>query len=428
MRSIAVVFCLIIFSCFAQLPAELKIDSSFAYIQGYSSATLSRLKRQFDAVDSNKLVILHYGGSHIQAENPTTIARNQFHEHFGSGGRGLLFNYGAANTYSSINYSSTYTGKWTYNKSYQGKKAELPLGVCGMVVETRDSASSLVFSMKAPIEKANNQVQILFENDSLSFDVAIYINNKLITQGIEYVPQGLKFSWADSIKTITLIPIKNPKGIRFRFYGMNIEHEENHGIVYHSTGVGAAAFRSILILEKLPEQLPLIKPDIVILDFGTNDILYENRIEPTLSKEVEKAITWWKSMVPEVLIVLTSTQDLYYKKHIDIISRKYDEVPEWLWLIADQGLLGYSARKLNSKVETIENRIYLSYPELPLDNQLVGKGLFWVKDPNRIDHEENLDYEHIWFTKHALKTYEKYRISKMCELQEELDKLTPKII
>ena len=122
MRSIAVVFCLIIFSCFAQLPAELKIDSSFAYIQGYSSATLSRLKRQFDAVDSNKLVILHYGGSHIQAENPTTIARNRFHERFGSGGRGLLFNYGAANTYSSINYSSTYTGKWSYNKSYQGKK------------------------------------------------------------------------------------------------------------------------------------------------------------------------------------------------------------------------------------------------------------------------------------------------------------------
>lgn len=301
--------------CYAQVPSELNIDSSYAFIQGYSEASLQKLQAHFTGVDSNKVVILHYGGSHIQAENPTTIARAKFQDMFGNGGRGLLFNYGAANTYSSINYSSTYSGKWTYNKSYQGKKEGLPLGVCGMVVETSDSASSLVFSMKAPIEKANNQVQILFENDSLSFDVAIYINNKLITQGIEYVTQGLKFSWADSIKSITLIPIKNPKGIRFRFYGINIEHEENRGIVYHSTGVGAAAFRSILILEKLPEQLPLIKPDIVILDFGTNDILYENRIEPTLSKEVEKAIRWWKSMVPEVLIVLTSTQDLYYKKH-----------------------------------------------------------------------------------------------------------------
>ncbi len=348
MRSIAVVFSFVVVSCFAQLPAELKIDSSFAFIQGYSSNTLSRLKQQFDAVDSNKLVILHYGGSHIQAENPTTIARNRFHERFGSGGRGLLFNYGAANTYSSINYASTYTGKWSYNKSYQGKKEALPLGVCGMVVETSDSASSLLFSMKTPIEKANNQVQILFENDSLSFGVTVYINNILITQGIEYVPQGLIFSWVDSIKTIALMPTKNSKGTRFRFYGINVEHEENHGIVYHSTGVGAAAFRSILILEKLPDQLPLIQPDLVILDFGTNDILYENRIEPTLSKEVEKAIAWWKSMVPEVLIVLTSTQDLYYKKHpitagvlfrdfMDSLARKNDCL-FWNWYDLSGGL------------------------------------------------------------------------------------------
>jgi LysM repeat protein len=259
-----------------------------------------------------------------------------------------LFNYGAANTYSSINYASTYTGKWSYNKSYQGKKEALPLGVCGMVVETSDSASSLLFSMKTPIEKANNQVQILFENDSISFGVTVYINNILITQGIEYVPQGLIFSWADSIKTIALIPTKNSKGTRFRFYGINVEHEENHGIVYHSTGVGAAAFRSVLILEKLPEQLTLIQPDLVILDFGTNDILYENRIEPTLSKEVEKAIAWWKSMVPEVLIVLTSTQDLYYKKHpitagvlfrdlMDSLARKNDCL-FWNWYDLSGGL------------------------------------------------------------------------------------------
>jgi LysM repeat protein len=217
-----------------------------------------------------------------------------------------------------------------------------------MVVETSDSASSLLFSMKTPIEKANNQVQILFENDSLSFGVTVYINNTLITQGIEYIPQGLMFSWADSIKTIALFPTKNPKGTRFRFYGINVEHEENHGIVYHSTGVGAAAFRSILILEKLPEQLPLIHPDIVILDFGTNDILYENRIEPNLSKEVEKAIAWWKSMVPEVLIVLTSTQDLYYKKHpitagvlfrdlMDSLARKNDCL-FWNWYDLSGGL------------------------------------------------------------------------------------------
>jgi LysM repeat protein len=347
MRSITAIFFLVVFSAFAQLPAELKIDSSFSYIQGYSSNTLSRLKQQFDAVDSNKLVILHYGGSHIQAENPTTVARNLFQESFGSGGRGLLFSYGAANTYSSINYTSTFTGKWTYNKSYQGKKQELPLGVCGMVVETMDTLASLSFGMKKAIAPNLNRVTVMYEQDDKSMKLEVKVNDSIIS-ALRFIPQGVSFSWTDSIRSIQLILKKSTESERFRFYGINVEHEASRGIVYHSTGVGAAAFRSILILEKLPEQIPVINPDIVILDFGTNDILYENKIDTKLSLEVEKAISWWKSMVPEVLIVLTSTQDLYYKKHpitagvlfrdlMDSLAKKNDCL-FWNWYDLSGGL------------------------------------------------------------------------------------------
>lgn len=347
MRSITAIFFLVVFSAFAQLPAELKIDSSFAYIQGYSSETLSRLKLQFDAVDSNKLVILHYGGSHIQAENPTTVARNLFQESFGSGGRGLLFSYGAANTYSSINYTSTFTGKWTYNKSYQGKKQELPLGVCGMVVETTDTLASLSFGMKKAIAPNLNMVTVMYEQDDRSMKLVVKVNDSMIS-ALRFIPQGVSFSWTDSIRSIQLILKKSAESERFRFYGINVEHEASRGIVYHSTGVGAAAFKSILILEKLPEQIPVINPDIVILDFGTNDILYDNKIDYKLPLEVEKAISWWKSMVPEVLIVLTSTQDLYYKKHpitagvlfrdlMDSLAKKNDCL-FWNWYDLSGGL------------------------------------------------------------------------------------------
>jgi len=347
MRSITAIFFLVVFSAFAQLPAELKIDSSFAYIQGYSSETLSRLKLQFDAVGSNKLVILHFGGSHIQAENPTTVARNLFQESFGSGGRGLLFSYGAANTYSSINYTSTFTGKWTYNKSYQGKKQELPLGICGMVVETMDTLASLSFGMKKAITPNLNMVTVMYEQDDRSMKLEVKVNDSMIS-ALSFIPQGVTFPWTDSIRSIQLILKKSAESERFRFYGINVEHEASRGIVYHSTGVGAAAFKSILILEKLPEQIPVINPDIVILDFGTNDILYENKIDHKLPLEVEKAISWWKSMVPEVLIVLTSTQDLYYKKHpitagvlfrdlMDSLAKKNDCL-FWNWYDLSGGL------------------------------------------------------------------------------------------
>ncbi|MFM7596264.1 MAG: LysM peptidoglycan-binding domain-containing protein [Flavobacteriales bacterium] len=333
--------------CYAQIPSELNIDSSYAFIQGYSGTSLQKLKAHFDGVDTNKVVILHYGGSHIQAENPTTIARTKFQDTFGNGGRGLLFSYGAANTYSSINYSSTYTGNWSYNKSYQGKKLELPLGICGMVVETTDTIATLSFGMKKAISATKNKITILYERDDRTMELEVKVNDSTI-RALNFVPQGASFIWMDSIRSIQLIAKKNHHAQRFRFYGINVEDEANQGVIYHSTGVGAAAFRSILILEKLPEQLPLINPDIVILDFGTNDILYENRVEASLANEVEKAISWWKSMVPEVMIVLTSTQDLFYKKHpitagvlfrdlMDSLARKNDCL-FWNWYDLSGGL------------------------------------------------------------------------------------------
>lgn len=298
-----------------KLPIDLKIDSSYALIQGYDSVTLNRLKVHFEQVNKEKLVFVHYGGSHIQAENPTSVARKKFQNRFGNGGYGLMFNYKAANSYSSVNYTTSCTGQWEYNKSYQGRKENLPLGICGMVAETKDTLATLSFVMKHGITANNSKILVLFENDSTSFEVQMIVNGAVLSEPLEVLPQGISYYWNDTIRTVDIQLRAREGGKRFRFYGVCSESMSLGGVIYHSTGVGAAAFRSILILDKLPEQAPLIRPDIVLLDFGTNDILYHNRIEPTLVVEVEKAITLWRKMFPEVLLVLTSTQDLFYQNH-----------------------------------------------------------------------------------------------------------------
>ena len=355
MKNLILVFVLFIQSFFfaqnLDYPSILKVDTSFAYIQFYSNSTIKKLANHFENVNNDKLVFIHYGGSHIQAEYPTTVARKKFHNKFGSGGRGLIFNYGAANTYSSINYASTYTGKWKFNKSFMGRKAELPLGICGMTVETSDTNASLSFKFKDEIAPNNHRIYLFFENDSISNDVAVLFNNQLIDKkknDLNYFPYGMSFVWSEAIQQIEIKLKSNPKGKRFRFYGMSIENEQNTGIVYHSTGVGAAAHRAMLILEKLPEQAAILKPDVVFLDFGTNDILYTNKIESDLQGQIEKAIRKFREINPEILIVLTSTQDLYYKgKYItagvdfrdlmDSIARKNDCL-FWNWYDLAGGL------------------------------------------------------------------------------------------
>lgn len=133
----------------------------------------------------------------------------------------------------------------------------------------------------------------------------------------------------------------------------------------------------------------------------------------------------WMPNTSFVYLSDANLRDEYLKKHLSIIKRKYEYVPEWLWLLADQGIMGYSARKLNSKVETVENRIYLSYPE-QLYPKFVGHGLSWVKDPDRKDHEENLEYEHIWSNKRSFKVDPEYRQKRVAELEEEFRILTQK--
>ena len=295
-------------------PAGLKLDSSYNYIQFYSKEVAQKLISHFDNIPNEKLVFVHYGGSHIQAEIPTTIARKSFQEKYGNGGRGLIFNYGAANTYSSVNYESTFVGTWTYVKSFQGRK-EIPLGVCGMSVDTKSPSAALNFKFKSKLETENSLLYLFYEKDGSVGEFSIWadsINILLDSSKVKQTDYGLVVSCPKSLSSISIKVVCSP-GKHFTFYGFNIEKTADKGVIYHSTGVGAAAIRSILVLDKLEQQLPIIEPDIVFLDFGTNDILYTNKIDPSLVGQVQKAITKIKLISPEALVVLTSTQDLFYK-------------------------------------------------------------------------------------------------------------------
>jgi lysophospholipase L1-like esterase len=350
---LTILFILSAFPLIAQntLPSALKVDTQYAKIQCYSNEALNTLSNHFDNVSKDKLVIIHYGGSHIQAEYPTTVARRNFTEKYGDGGRGLIFSYSAANTYSSINYTSTHKGKWKYSKSFQSRNKQLPIGVCGMVVESIDSNGSLHFKFKKKIEKQKFKIHVFFENDSISNDMNLLIDSVLISKEshqLTYFPYGASFNYDQPMTTIDLKIQKKSSGTRFRFYGISIEKEENSGVVYHSTGVGAAPFKSVLILDKLEDQAKILQPDIVLLDFGTNDILFTNKIDAKLESQVVTAIQQFRAINPNMLVVLTSTQDLFYKGNpitagiefrdlMDSIARK-NNCLFWNWYDISGGL------------------------------------------------------------------------------------------
>ncbi len=294
---------------------QLHIDTSYAYFQFYQDSIGKQLLQHFENTGQEKLVIFHYGGSHIQAERPTTFARQFLQEKYGDGGRGMIFSYGAADTYSSVNYTSTKTGTWDFAKSYK-LPPNVPLGVCGMSVETHQAGASLSWDFKTHYPIDNYLVTVFTEIDSNTFEAELTIDGTvfMIDQQRLSAAQNthaITFSYSGKIDQLTLKTVGTAG--TFRFYGLNIEKANSKGIVYHSLGVGAAPMGSVLALSKVEQQAALLQPDIVFLDFGTNDILYHNAINPKLAGQVEKAIKKFRAINPNMLIVLTSTQDLFYK-------------------------------------------------------------------------------------------------------------------
>ena len=359
---------------YAETPASLRLDTQYSYFQFFSAETGCQLQEVFRKAQTDRAVIFHYGASHVQAEVLVTEARAALQHEFGDAGRGLVFNYGAANTYSSINYKSTKEGTWKYAKSFMSKPA-LPLGVMGMTVQSEELGSSLHWTFKTPLQDRKHIVWILADNDAWTPDFDVYINqahyvfDKAKRQRFEGLPY-YALEYEGEIENVNIqLSAAGDSGTRFTFYGMNFEYANAGGLVYHSLGVGAAPMESVLRLKAMPAQAQALEPDLVFLDFGTNNILYTNKVDPKIRTTVARAIDSFRALNPEVVIVLTTTQDLYYKGRIitagvefrDLmqeLAREHDCV-FWNWYDLSGGL--GSIRSWGAEGYALSDNIHLTW-------------------------------------------------------------------
>ena len=318
---------------FAESIKLLGIDTSYSFIQ-FPSNEAARLfqKNMTKSINGGRTVIYHYGASHIQSEIVTTHASQFLKAKYGNAGPGFLFPFSAANTYNSINSKTSHTGKWTYAKSFQ-LPPKIPLGLRGLTVSTDDTTASFTITLNTACPKENYSLQLFLELNQLTpeFQVCINketcyifnrdsINNHLNETFLPISYQGeirsVEFDWTGP----------SEKGQTFTCYGINVEHENKKGLLYESFGVGASAFQSVLSIAKLEDQAPQLLPDIVIIDFGTNNILYTNTMDNNIPSYVNKTVAKFKAINPNVSIIFTSMQDLYKNGRYINAGIRFNEV------------------------------------------------------------------------------------------------------
>jgi len=358
MKYLSLLFIILLFDSRTYSQDNIEIDSnvytwfspSLNYFQYFSKNSLSNFYEALNNSKKNKVSILHFGDSHIQSEIPTHETRTNLQKKYGNGGRGIVFPYSTAKTYSSIHYATKHLGNWSYSKSTKLTK-DLPKGLMGISSKTTDSAASFTITFNTKPPSNHLLINLFCETDSTSFDVTIETDGNSTpidvfknNQNIGYV----SFTIPSISNSITVKCLKT-SSIQKQFitHGFEIVNPENRGIIYYSSGVGGAKFNSLLNIENFNKQLKVISPDLVILDFGTNDFLFSDTIKESLEVDIKNVISNIRKTSPLISIVLCTTQDLYYKQknlnvtsnYVELIKKiaKESEVAYWDWFSISGG-------------------------------------------------------------------------------------------
>ncbi len=325
------------------------IHLEYNMIQFYSKKALDNFYKSWHETSTKKLSVVHLGDSHLQSDIFPGQVRKNLHFLHGDGGRGLVFPYSTAKTYSSVEYKSEHTGEWEYAKSLR-LPPKIPLGVIGMSSQTTAPNSSFTLTFDDPVPSTYDRLRLYCKKQHSSYDLEVdFGDGKPVTVKVD----------SSSTDTLPYYEITMPKmgnvlkakvvksgddEKEFEFYGMTMQPSADNGSVLHNCGVGGAMYRSILFEVLFEEQLATLDADVVIIDFGTNDYLYDDSIKTELDSQIVLSIARVRRAAPNASIILTSTQDMYWKGDnlvhgedfsdlIHRIAKKYDcGLFDWYWI------------------------------------------------------------------------------------------------
>lgn len=280
---------------------------------------VQRLQQKWAAAKTDGFKVAHFGDSLVQGGYAAEIARNRLQSLGGSAGRGMVFPYSIAKTYSQNDYKSTFTGDWTTANSIQ-QTPRLPLGVSGFVARTSAAEASFTLNFVALPEPGKKLVKFFYVATSTAFTLRVqsgnFVHNVAVPSGgAQPRTQMLTLSFPELSDTLQFeLRNANPNsGGYVEVHGVSIENT-TPGVMYHNLGVGGATYSALLNQTYFEEQSAQLAPDLIVLDWGTNDLVFKNSVAPDLEKIMVQTIKRVKAKHPQALILITSAQDMNFRR------------------------------------------------------------------------------------------------------------------
>ena len=314
--------------------------------------------------------IIHFGGSHIQADVFSNRVRENLVKRYPglAAGRGFVFPYSAARTNTPSSYASYYKGKWDMSKNVL-KEITKPLGLLGIAVSTSDPQAEISIFLNqynsTPIWFFNkvrvfgfselNDVVPYVKLDSTTYQGTLDTNSHSYLFNLPRSSDSLiiSFRWNDSLKQDSLIQVFKQysilqdslskdslsKGVsktdvvsadsmfqdslilkdslmdqnhKFTLTGILVENE-HPGISYTNVGINGAKVQAYLVCPNLERDLSFFKPDLIIFSIGINDANVEHFNDKKFQEEYDSLITLIQKVAPKAAILFTTNNDSYRK-------------------------------------------------------------------------------------------------------------------
>ena len=327
--------------------------------------------------------IVHYGDSPTTADLITADARSMFQREFGDGGVGFVLLarpwawYGRRGVeMSASNWKIEVTGVSELQDGRNGLGAVSFRGATGAAAH---------WTLK---DSAHRTVEIAYLNEPQGGGFTLEADGRLLgtaqASADVIAPGFTSFEIPPGTAAITLQVTRGS----VRLYGADFR--KGPGVVYSSLGINGAnvtLLSAALNEDHWFDQLRHYKPDLVIINYGTNESGFPGFVNATWGREMRKAVGRVRAALPETSILLMSPMD----RGVKAASGEIDTIPSIPRLVemesaiaADSGVAFFNTYEAMGGAGTMA-RWYMSEPRLvgadyihpmPAGAKIIGELLF----------------------------------------------------
>lgn len=301
------------------------LNADLNYIQFHERAAFQPFYDKW--MQGEPITIVHFGDSHVQPDIYTGELRKILQAERGLGGRGMIFPYSIAQTYATLDYASYHTGSWRASKSIE-YIPKLPLGISGVTAKTHDASASFTIRFHNPMPSDYRKLKLFVKQSKYSYDMVVSSGGESVAVEIGEAANPAQpyieiiLPVIGSTLKVQVIK-KNDYENELELHGLSLESASTEGLVLHCLGIGGSQFRSLLAEKLFDVHMSSLKPDLAILDFGTNDHIYNNMLPPDMESVIVKSIARVRAAAPNCTVLLTTTQDMNRKGQNITSGREY---------------------------------------------------------------------------------------------------------